>query len=446
MTFIAVDIGASSGRVIQFKFTNNRLSMNEVHRFKNKMVELDSSHYWDIDYLVENVFAGLSQCDESISIGIDTWAVDYVCLNSDNTILKPYAYRDKRTHNLVSCLDRETLFYKTGLGYLPFNTIYQLEASNSLKGQFMMIPDYIAYCLSGVVSCEFTNAVTTQLIDITTRDFDKQLIDAVGQTDLVFKKPTQLQLWPISDDAYEKIGFNTKIAQVATHDTASAFLGSVDLNNNIVISLGTWSIVGCVVDSPITSKKAYDMNFSNEASLLGKYRFQKNTMGTWMFENLRNELNDTQTYDTLIQDLYTTDYPYIIDVDDAVFMNPFSMKEAIDMYLQSMSIPIPTTNSEYYKLVFDSMIEKYVNLIEQLNQMIPNKKSFVNIVGGGSQNSYLCEKLAQRIATRVIAGPVEATAYGNVCAQMLATNTINNYEEFQMILRNSTTIKEYKEK
>lgn len=445
MIFIAVDIGASSGRIIQFEYANKRLVMCEVHRFKNAMTCVDSHHYWDIDYLIDNVFEGLAKCNKAASIGIDTWAVDYVCMDDMFQIGKVFAYRDRRCQDLVSTFDQKDLFLRTGLGYLPFNTIYQLEASAPLIGQFMMIPDYITYCLTGHVSCEYTNAVTTQLIDITTKDFDRELIAKTKQTDLIFQKPTQLQVWPVTSQVATRIGYDTYVSQVATHDTASAFLGSCDLRHNIVISLGTWSIVGCLVDEAITSKQALDLNFSNEAILDHKYRFQKNTMGTWMFENLRQELDDTTCYDTVIDMIYTCDYNHIIDVDHESFINPRSMKHAIDTYLIKNDIPLCKSTIEYYKLIFDSMIAKYITLIGQINAMISDKKDAINIVGGGCQNRYICERLSYSMSCKVIAGPIEATAYGNVAAQMLALKTINNYEEFQVILRNSTHIKEYKE-
>lgn len=445
MKFAAVDIGASSGRVIEFEYLQDHLIMKECHRFKNEMILKNDSYHWDIHSIVNNVIEGLKKCDNCSYIGIDTWAVDYICLNKGELFELPYAYRDNRTLILKTKFDSKTLFTITGLGYLPFNTIYQLEASSNLDGYFMMIPDYIGYCLTGKMSLEYTNAVTTQLIDLKTKTVSLELIDLLGQKNLKFPAVTQMGIFPLKDNIVKTIGYNAKLCQAATHDTASAFLGSADLEKSIIISLGTWSIVGCLQDKAITSDEAFELGFSNEASLNYKYRFQKNTMGTWMFEQLRKELKCTLSYEEIISEINDSNYSQIIDVDQICFLNPSSMYNAINDCLIKLKIPLPTNNCEYYKLVFDSMILKYCDIISTINKIVENPYQKINIVGGGSQNSYICKKISEEMKMPVLSGPVEATAFGNVYAQMLASKTINDYKSYQKILKNSVKIKKYKE-
>jgi len=444
MKFIAIDMGASSGRVIEFNFIDGKLDMDIIHRFTNGTVKDEDSYVWDIEYLFNEIIKGLKLASDVTSIGIDTWGVDYVCLNDGKLDDKPYSYRDLRTINLESNLNPSELFYKTGIGYLPFNTGYQLEASKELNGYFLMIPDYITYLLTDQVSNELTNSITTQLIDYSTKDFDKELLNKVNQQNLIFSKPTQLKKWPVTDEIEKQLGYRCHVVQVATHDTACAYLGSPNLNDSIIISLGTWAIVGCLTENPIINDDVLKEAFSNEGSIEGKYRFQKNSMGMWMFENLRKEFNDSLDYETLIEEVSKSSYNQIIDVNDEVFLNPDSMLMAIDDYLDKYSGLKPNNKIEYYKLVFDSMIHSYINIIKKINTFTNRDFEKINIVGGGCQNRYICLEMQKKLNKEVNAGPVEATAYGNVACQMIANNIIKNHREFCSILHNSTEIEIYR--
>lgn len=443
MEFIAVDIGAGSGRVIQFSYVNEKLDMNIIHRFKNGIIKDEDSYVWDLEYLFSEIIKGLKSVNNIESIGIDTWGVDYVCLNNGKLDDKPYSYRDLRTINLKSEFNPYDLFYKTGVGYLPFNTIYQLEASKKLSGYFLMVPDYISYLLTDQLSNELSNAITTQLINSSTKDFDHQLLYELNQPNLIFSKPTQLEKWPVSREIQKQIGYKCDVVQVATHDTACAYLGSPNLNNSIIISLGTWAITGCLTDSPIVNDDVFKESFSNEGSIEGKYRFQKNSMGMWMFESLRKEFEDKLDYPTLIRQVFQSSYHQIIDVDDPAFLNPASMRRAIDDYMDDHNYVKPADKIEYYKLVFDSMIESFINMIEKINSLANKEFERINIVGGGCQNEYICTKIQRRSGKEVVAGPVEATAYGNAACQLIANKIIKNHDEFSSILHNSTEIKIY---
>lgn len=442
MNFIAIDLGASSGRVINFKYHNQRLELQIKHRFINEYIKHNDNYFWDIEKICNEILIGLKKCHDITSIGVDGWGVDYVCLK-DNKINNVYSYRDPRTLNFNSKFDQKQLFELTGVGYLNFNTIYQLEVSEKLDGNFMMIPDYINYFLTNTISNEIVNSITTQLINTNSLDFDKDIINNLKQDKLIFNKPTSFQKWKVSNDIEKKIGYSTNVVQIASHDSACAFLGSLNCKENIVISLGTWSIIGCINDKAIVSQEAYDLGFSNEGSIDKQFRVQKNSMGTWMFEQLRKTLNDHSDYEDILREIDCSNYNEIIDVDDDCFINPLNMKDEIDNYLDKNMIKKPSNNIEYYKLIFDSMIYKYELIINQLIKITNREFKEINIVGGASQNTYICKKVSLKLNMVVNAGPIEATSYGNVACQLLANNIISDYSEYNEILKRSVEIKRY---
>lgn len=439
--YIAIDIGASSGRVIEYSIENKIIKEKELCRFKNDTKYDGTNHIWDIKYLYHEIVKGLKLATSPVSIGIDTWGVDYVC-KSNTGFSKAVSYRDLSFQKHQSSFDKDELYQKTGIGKMIFNTIYQLESNKNQKGSFLMIPDYITYCLTNQVTCELTNAITTQMINYHTNDFDREILQKLS-SDVKFKKPTQLLKFDISSKMKKELNYDCYVAQVATHDSASAFLGSYRPNESIVISLGTWSIVGCLIDHIINNKEAKDLNFSNEGSIEQKYRFQKNTMGTWMFENLKKELNDDSSYSHIIENINLIKEEIIVDVDDVVFLNPNSMKEAIDKYLINNGLEKPTNKFIYYKVIFDSMIFKYIEIINNIIRITKKTFKYINIVGGGCQNSYICQMLASKLNIKTVAGPIEATALGNLSCQLIVANEIEKHEDFKNYIDNSIDFKVY---
>ena len=419
--YLAVDIGASSGRHILGWKEDGKILTRELYRFPNGMKELDGHLTWDIHELFSHVQHGIDEAMKEYpdikSLSIDTWGVDYVLMKGDKELLPCYAYRDKRTdisipevHNLIPF---EELYSRTGIQFQTFNTIYQLYAdklANRLEGvtDFLMMPEYLLYKLCGVKSHEYTNATTTGMINASTGQYD---MDTVRELNL----PEHL-FCPLSKPG-RVIGTYKGIQCVlcATHDTASAVEGIPMEGREIYISSGTWSLLGVKIRNPITTLHSMASNYTNEGGV-NYIRYLKNIMGMWLVNRLRDELCPGKDFAEIVSESEASTFDYTIDTNDNVFLAPKSMTEAFNSQLKVK----PEKPADYFRCAYRSLAKTYKDSVEDIERITGKKYTSIYIVGGGAKNKFLNELTERATGKKVIAIPIEATAMGNLKIQMEA--------------------------
>lgn len=455
MTYhLAIDIGASSGRHILSRIENNKIKIEEIYRFKNNVTEKDGHYYWNVDYLFNEIKEGIKQAVKlnkiPQTIGIDTWAVDYVLLDeNDHRIQDAYAYRDTRVDSVVEEFDQLDLYFKTGIQYQKFNTIYQLkseskEVINKAKS-FLMIPDYFNYLLTGRKVNEYTNMTTTQLLDPHTNTLNQKLLDEIGVSNDLFQEIVMpgTNIGSLSMDMQEELGLMADVIVPATHDTGSAFMASIE-DGSLILSSGTWSLLGVETKTPIITKESYESNFTNEGGYDYRYRFLKNIMGLWIIQEVSRELEGEYSFGELVELARKTDYQGVFDVNDNRFMKPKNMiDEIINWFKEKNEVP-PQSIGEIAYCIYHSLAVCYKEAIEEIERITHKSYSTINVIGGGCQNILLNELIASVTGKQVLAGPIEATALGNVVSQMIRCNEIKDLREAKKIIRESFEIKEYK--
>jgi len=456
---IAVDLGASSGRVILGRFEQGKLSLTEYHRFSNGVVnDEDNQLCWDLDSLLTEIKAGIEkvQSDGIVvdCMGIDTWGVDFALLDKHgNTLGKTVSYRDNRTNTIfddvVSKLGKDTIYQTIGIQFLPFNTIYQLAAVVKSQPEWLsdvsrllLIPDYLGFKLTGVPHCEYTNASTTQLLNCQTYDWDKNLLESIGVSASWFLKPSLPNqiIGRYYPDEQEPI----PLASIASHDTASAIVALPQGGEECAyISSGTWSLMGIESDEAITHEVAQRFNITNEGGAERRFRVLKNIMGLWLIQNVQKELGD-YSFPQLVE-LAQASEPFrsLINPDDICFLSPESMIQTIQGYCANNAQPVPTTPGELARCVFESLAFQYKKVWVELNELRHGRLQKIQIIGGGSQNEFLNQLCADACECEVSAGPVEASALGNLCGQLIALNEINNVKQARQIVRDSFPMKTY---
>ena len=416
--YLAIDIGASSGRhIIGFK-EDNEIKTEEIYRFNNGVIEENGHLVWNIDYLLDEVKKGINLALSKYSIeslSIDTWGVDYVLMDGDKEIKPVYAYRDNRTLDVIdkvhSIIPFNDLYLHTGCQFQPFNTIYQFYV-DKLNGRldkatdYLMIPEYLLYKLCGKKVNEFTNATTTGLINHETLNFDNEIIEKLDLSKHLFKKLSQPKT-VIGE--YKSI----KVVLCATHDTGSAVEGIPMVGNEPYISSGTWSLLGIKTDKPITTIDSMKANYSNEGGV-NYNRYQKNIMGMWLINELKKELCPDTSFIDIVKQARESDFNETIDANDADFLAPKSMKEAFERHLNSK----PMSNGDYFKCAYESLAKSYKEAIDELEINTNTKYDSIYIVGGGAKNDYLNSLTEKYTNKKVIALPIEATALGNLKIQM----------------------------
>ena len=426
---LAVDIGASSGRVMAGYIENNRLKLDVIHRFPNELKKEDGHLIWDIDFLFNEIKKGIT-CStrkyQPTTLGIDTWAVDFVLLDKElHRISDAVAYRDHRTDGMMekvfNRITREEIYQKTGIQFQPFNTIYQLTAIQQNQpdvldnaAYLLMIPDYLNYLLTGKISNEYTNATTTQLLGANSKQWLDELLTTLTIPRSLFTEPAKplTSLGPITQDLEKELGLSLEVLLPGTHDTASA-VAAVPSMDTIYISSGTWSLMGVELDYPITSKKAYSYNFSNEGGVNDSIRFLKNIMGLWMIQQVRKERDNQYSFREFIDLAYENEsFSSIVDVNSEQFLSPESMIKEIQKYCEASHQPVPEEPGEIAACIFNSLVEDYCKTAEQIEELTGKRYKTIHIIGGGSQNHYINERLAQKSGKTVYAGPTEATAIG----------------------------------
>ena len=428
--YLAVDIGASSGRHIVGWLEGKELKTEEVYRFPNGVTEQNGHLTWDIDALAGYVKEGIARAKERFgsikSLSVDTWGVDYVLLKEDETVYPCYAYRDYRTKGVIEQVHElipfTQLYRHTGIQFQPFNTIYQLYA-DKLAGRldgvtdFLMIPEYLMYRLTGVKKKEYTDATTMGMVNAAARTFDMDIVRALGLPEHLFVplcEPGTL-MGDLKPEYAAYVGGNVKVRLCATHDTASAVEGIPMEGNAPYVSSGTWSILGIKSSVPHTDAVSREAQYSNEGGV-GYVRYQTNIMGLWIVQSLQKELCPETSFGEIAENARESSFEGIFDVNDARFMAPDSMKAAIDSAFEAGKGP--KTVADYFASAYRSLAEGYRVAIENLENCSGEKFDSLYIVGGGAKNAYLNELTEKAIGRKVLAFPIEATAIGNLKVQM----------------------------
>ena len=422
--YLAIDIGASSGRHIVGWQDGDEIKTKEIYRFPNGVIKQDGHLVWDMQGLYASVLAGLrvafQEYSQIESLSIDTWGVDYVLLNGDREIMPVYAYRDARTDTVIPKVHEKIpfskLYERVGCQFQPFNSIYQLY-DDKLRGRLenatdmLMIPEYLMWKLSGVKAREYTNATTTGMVN---GEFDMEIVRRLGYPTHLFPTLSQPKtvLGDLLPDVAKQVGGNTKVVLCATHDTGSAVEGIPMAENSPYISSGTWSLLGVKTEKTITDKESEMANYSNEGGV-GYNRYQKNIMGMWIVNELKRELCPDSSFAEILQMAEQSKCQAIIDANSPRLLAPESMRSAFD----SLSDELREIG-DYFRCAYRSLAQSYKKAIEELEANTKQKYPKIYIVGGGAKNIFLNRLTEEETGKKVVALPIEATALGNLKIQM----------------------------
>ncbi|OIV47140.1 rhamnulokinase [Sodalis sp. TME1] len=457
---IAVDLGATSGRVMLATWDGaaQQISLREVHRFANGFVKQQGADCWDLDRLEQEILTGIGKLDRDgtilDSIGIDTWGVDYVLLDQSGARVAPaVSYRDHRTDGVMAQvsadLGREDIYRRTGIQFLPFNTLYQLQAWRQRQPEaaanvahLLLIPDYFHYRLTGALNWEYTNASTTQLLNLATNDWDHALLDYLGVPRHWFGTP----LPPGNTPGYwiSPSGQRVPVIAVATHDTASAVVASPLQDESCAyLSSGTWSLMGVESHNPFCDSRALALNITNEGGVNGRYRVLKNIMGLWLLNRITQELGIASLPALLEEAAALPPFSRLIDPNDERFINPPSMVDAIREACREQGQPLPQEAAALARCILDSLAMLYRRVLLELSALRGIAPARLHIVGGGSQNLWLNQLTADCCQLPLSAGPVEASTLGNVGCQLMALNEVADVAAWRRIVTRSFPLAHY---
>ena len=465
---LAVDIGASSGRHMIGYLEDGKICLKELYRFENRLIHKDDHLCWDIDHLYEEVLNGIKECAKQgyqpKTMGIDTWAVDFVLLDHNGErIGDAVSYRDDRTDAIRDELEQKGIlsfeehYARTGIQFQKFNTVYQLLALKKEHPEdldqaesLLMIPDYLNYRLTGKKAQEYTNASTTALVNAATNDWDRELMNRLGIPERIFEtiSPAGTVLGEFSEAIQKETGLNMTVILPATHDTGSAYLAVPAKDENAVfLSSGTWSLLGVENKEPITTAESCAQNFTNEGGYEYRFRYLKNIMGLWMIQSIRRELKDENGKLPSFPDLIAAakdahDFPSVVDPDDDRFLAPASMIEEVKQACMDSNQPVPETTGEIMQAVYNSLSQDYRRAVESLQKLTGKTYTALHIVGGGSQDMYLNQMTADAAGLPVYAGPTEGTALGNLIVQFISCGEIETLQDARNMIGNSFEIKE----
>lgn len=455
--YLAVDIGASSGKMELGWMEDGRLLTEEVWRFPNGAKKRGGRLCWDTDALFREIKAGLRRCAElgkiPSSMGVDTWGVDFVLLDRDgNRLGDAVAYRDGRTagmdERLRAILPEEELYARTGIQKQIFNTIYQLLAVKEQEPELLekaehllLIPDYLHYLLTGRIAAEYTNASTTQLLGAKARDWDEDLIGRLGLPRRLFSGLRQpgFCLGTLRPEIREEVGFDCRVVLPPTHDTASAVLAVPAAEKDFLfLSSGTWSLIGMERPGPDCTEASRRANFTNEGGFGGTIRYLKNIMGLWMLQSIRAELGEAYSFARLSEEAEAVGrFPAAIDVDDPSFLAPQSMIGAVRAYCERTGQPVPQTPGELASCVYHGLAARYRDAVRELESLTGTVCPRLYIVGGGSRDAYLNRLTAAATGKEVSTGPSEGTAVGNLLSQLIADGVFADAAEARAAVRRS---------
>lgn len=460
--YLAVDIGASSGRLILGHREDGRMILEEIHRFGNGMVRKQGHLVWDVDQLFAEIITGMKKCAElgkiPESIGVDTWAVDFVLLDAkDQRLGDAVGYRDHRTQGMdqsvYEVIDEEELYLRTGIQKQPFNTIYQLMAVKEQIPELMeqadallMIPDYLHFLLSGQKVTEYTNASTTQLLDPQTKDWDWNLIDRLGYKRELFQKICLpgTNLGSLTAEIAAEVGFTCKVVVPSTHDTGAAVMAVPAADDQVLyISSGTWSLMGTEVKEAICTAESRQFNFTNEGGYDYRFRYLKNIMGMWMINSARNELAPDMSFSDICEGAAKQSILSIVDANSERFLAPESMSKEVQKACAESGQQVPQGIWETAAVIYNSLAECYAQTAREIEAMTGVVYDCIHVIGGGANAEYLNRLTAHACHKKIYAGPVEATAIGNISAQMIAAGELENLKTARECIYHSFDITEY---
>ncbi len=466
-TIIGVDLGATSGRVILARVGDGRLSMEEVHRFANRMTEIEGHLYWDIHALFEEILQGLHAAartgEKVASIGIDTWGVDFACFDAGGRLLGlPRAYRDPYTdgvpERLFQEIPRERVYEKTGIQVMNFNSLYQLYAQSREEEsplrraeRVLFMPDALSYLLTGEQVCERTILSTSQLMDPRSGMLDEELLHVAGVRASMFARRVMpgARVGVLRDEIARRTGLGAvEVIAVAGHDTASAIAAVPASDERFAyLSSGTWSLMGIELRRPVITAESCAMNYTNEGGVDGTTRFLKNITGMWLLEECRRawraEGRD-YAYDEIVA--MTAAAPAgvtTIDPDDAAFAHPADMPRAIRDYCRRRGLVVPADDAALMRCIFESLAKRYGEVLDRLRTIAPFPIERLHVIGGGARNDLLNQMTADVAGIPVVAGPVEATAIGNVMIQARALGLVGSLTQMRDYIRRSVAVKEF---
>lgn len=471
LKMLAIDLGASSGRGIVGTFDGKKLTLEENHRFPNEPVTVAGTFTWDMLRIFHEIKNSIRKCalseDKDISsIGIDTWGVDFGLIDKTGRLMaNPVHYRDTRTEGIIEYADkfvpRSELYNTTGLQFLNFNSVYQILASMrdepvyiNNADKLLFTPDLLNYFLTGVMRTEYTIASTGAILDANKRDFAYDMLKKFGIPTNIFAPIAQpgSVVGPLLPQILEEVGdIKANVVNVAAHDTASAVLAVPATSDDFIfISSGTWSIMGSEVKEPIISDASFKYNFTNEGGVENTIRFSKNITGLWLKQESKRQWEregKNYTHDQLT-DMALASKPLqcFIDPDDPLFATPGNLPRRIVEYCKTTGQHVPENTGEIMRCIFESLALRYRYTVDCIDEMKGHKTPAVNIVGGGTKEAILCQFAADACGRPVHAGPVEATAIGNIATQAIAAGEIKNVAEAREVIRNSFDIEYYEPK
>ena len=465
-TFIAFDLGATSGRAIAGTLAGSKIEMEEISRFSNGIIPVGDHFHWNILGIYNILKNSLKTCAQEgkykpESIGIDTWGVDFGLLAADGSLLgEPYAYRDPHTNGMMEeyfkLVPREKVYDLTGIQFMQFNSLFQLFAmkrngSSLLEAakDLLFLPDMLNYLFTGVKKAEFTIASTSQMLNPKTMTWANELFDAFGAPVSLMQEivlPGTI-VGKLSDAIAKETGIGKiPVVAVGSHDTASAIAAvPAEGENWAYLSSGTWSLMGIETRKPLVNKETEEMNFTNEGGIEGTFRFLKNITGLWLLEQCRKEWeHENLSYDRLMDMAKAEETSQsFVDPDAPDFMNPENMVEAISNYCSRTGQKAPETIGQFVRCIFESLALKYKYTLDLLKKVSPHPIEKLHVIGGGSKNAYLCQLTANATGIPVIAGPAEGTAMGNLLVQAMALGHISSLADIRKVVRNSVETQTY---
>ncbi len=469
--YLGIDLGAESGRVMAGLWDGRRIRLEELHRFPNGPVPLAGSMRWDVLRLWSEIQHGLALAGRRfgkavVSVGVDTWGVDFVLLSKSGELLgQPFHYRDSRTRGMLEHafrrVPRAQIFAATGVQFMELNTLYQLLALRQNSPElldaaqtFLTMPDFLNWCLSGARLCEFTNATTTQCLDPSRRGWAVELLRQFDLPTGIFPEiiPPGSRIGPLRPDLAEKTGLaSATVIAPATHDTGSAVAAVPTLNtgktNWAYLSSGTWSLMGVELPRASLTPRTLELNLTNEGGVNFTYRLLKNISGLWLVQQCRRAFEARGRkcdYAELVW--LASEAPALrsfVDPDDARFLNPPDMAAAIQSFCRETGQPVPETEGELVRCALESLALKYQTTLSSLEELTGNRIEVIHIVGGGSQNHLLNQFAADACNRPVLAGPVEATVLGNVLVQSCASAEVVNLAELRAVVRDSFEVRPF---
>lgn len=461
--YLAIDIGASSGRHILGYIQNGKIVLEEIHRFENQPAKKGNVLCWDLEKLFSEILFGIRQCAVLGKIpataAIDTWGVDFVLIDKNGAVIgDTVAYRDNRTEEMdqlvEKLIDCDALYARTGIQKQIFNTIYQLMAVKQAHPEqltradrFLMIPEYLNFRLTGVKTNEYTNATTTQLVNAREKNWDMELLEVLGYPKKLFGplNAPKATVGRFTEEIKKQTGFDCTVVLPATHDTGSAFLAVPAKDDDAVtISSGTWSLLGVENDVPITTPESRSLNFTNEGGYDYRFRYLKNIMGLWIIQSVRRETGRQYSYAQLEEMAKAeSGFASLVDVNDQSFLTPDSMIKAIRAYCVKSGQTPPESIGQVMACVYRSLAKNYADAVRELQRLTGKRYASINIVGGGSKDGYLNQLTAKATGLPVYAGPSEGTALGNLMAQIIAAGEFPDLAAARKTVRESFEIKEY---